>query len=344
MILTFNPSCIFLVDTNSDGEYVDTLDYKPSEYNSGNGSSSFVEDPLQIRDKHGDIRICFHCNKSAYGGRMMISCEHCPLHWHLDCLSPPLASRPPSTRKWMCPNHADHVMPRRRKRRDTVPVQVDDPFLPNDGDIEIMEDPSPPSKVSRAKSTLINEPSGAIFRIPEMSIKLGFLAKCHRSQQQQSDPNSKTALEDGRSHNLDILVAAMMACQGSEAGLRMKGENKMEDEKPKTKEDNEGQSQLSRRSTRAQKRKEEMNNVSNIGVSYEMVQDAVLTKLSDPEERAAYSRFRALQRVVHENGFEASVQQWGEVQMRLEQGKEQEEPLDQPQHQNHSSTAAYVAC
>jgi len=43
-----------------------------------------------------------------------------------------------------------------------------------------MEDPSPPLKVSRAKSTLINEPSGAIFRIPEMSIKLGFLAKCHR--------------------------------------------------------------------------------------------------------------------------------------------------------------------
>jgi len=138
-----------------------------------------------------------------------------------------------------------------------------------------------------------------------------------------------------------------MACQGEEAGLRMKGEEKVEDEKPKkTKEDNDGQSQLSRRSTRAQKRKDEMNNVSNIGVSYEMVQDAVLTKLSDPEERTAYSRFRALQRAVHENGFEASVQQWGEVQMRLEQeqGKEQEEPLDQPQHQNHSSTAAYVAC
>lgn len=115
MILTITLRFLPPVDTNSDGDYVDTLDYKPSECTSGFGShssSSVVEDPLQIRDKHGDIRICFHCNKSAYGGRMMISCDHCPLHWHLDCLNPPLASRPPSTRKWMCPNHADHVMVR----------------------------------------------------------------------------------------------------------------------------------------------------------------------------------------------------------------------------------------
>ncbi|KAF9999258.1 hypothetical protein BGZ65_005353, partial [Modicella reniformis] len=170
------------VDTNSDGEYVDTLDYKPLERTSGSGTHSSlsfaVEDPLQIRDKHGDIRICFHCNMSAYGGRMMISCEHCPLHWHLDCLNPPLASRPPSTRKWMCPNHVDHVMPRRRKRRDVVPVQVDDPLAPNDGDIEIIEEAPLPTNISRVRSTLINDPTGAIFKIPEMSIKLGFLAKC----------------------------------------------------------------------------------------------------------------------------------------------------------------------
>ncbi|KAF9425637.1 hypothetical protein BGZ76_003142, partial [Entomortierella beljakovae] len=92
------------VDTNSDGEYVDTLDYKPSR------AIASVEDPLEIRDSHGNIRVCFHCDKTAYGGQAMISCEHCPLHWHLDCLSPPLASRPPSTRKWMCPNHADHIL------------------------------------------------------------------------------------------------------------------------------------------------------------------------------------------------------------------------------------------
>lgn len=58
-------------------------------------------------------------------------------------------------------------------------MQVADPFAPNDGDIDIIEEPLPSSR-ARVKSTLINDPSGAIFRIPEMSIKLGFLAKCHR--------------------------------------------------------------------------------------------------------------------------------------------------------------------
>lgn len=41
-----------------------------------------------------------------------MSCDHCALHWHLDCLNPPLASMPNSGRKWMCPNHAEQVMVR----------------------------------------------------------------------------------------------------------------------------------------------------------------------------------------------------------------------------------------
>lgn len=102
------------VVTNSDGEYADTIDYKPTPKRTPSGhaaaAAQAMEEPYHLQDSEGNVRLCFHCNKSAYGGRMMISCEHCPLHWHLDCLSPPLASPPPSTRKWMCPNHADHIL------------------------------------------------------------------------------------------------------------------------------------------------------------------------------------------------------------------------------------------
>ncbi|KAF9384708.1 hypothetical protein BGX21_001245 [Mortierella sp. AD011] len=171
------------VEANSDGEYVDTLDYKPS------ASGSTAEDPLQMRDSHGEIRICFHCGKSAYGGRMMISCEHCPLHWHLDCLSPPMASRPPTTRKWMCPNHADHILPRYRKRRDAFPIVVEDPFEPNDGDIEIIEEQeeerNTKAGASRVRLPLLHNMNGGVYRVPERSIQLGFLEKCQRSLQQQ---------------------------------------------------------------------------------------------------------------------------------------------------------------
>ncbi|KAI8605671.1 hypothetical protein EDD21DRAFT_363053 [Dissophora ornata] len=272
------------VETNSDGEYVDTLDYKPSERGPGSrlqgshGSSSATEDPLQIRDKHGGIRICFHCNKSAYGGKMMISCEHCPLHWHLDCLNPPLASRPPTTRKWMCPNHADHVLPRRRrKRRDAVPVQAEDPFAPNDGDIEIIEETLPLlSRAARVKASLISDPTGALFRIPERSIKLGFLEKCQRLQQPpiQDPPKPLSSRDD--SHRFEILVAVVMACEGMTADTASNG----------SAQEKEG---------------------SSSGNSlYEGVQNAVLDQLADPEDRAAYSRFRALQRVVRENGLGTS--------------------------------------
>lgn len=105
------------VVTNSDGEYAETVDYKPSPKRTPAGhaaaAAQAMEEPYQLHDSQGNVRLCYHCHKSAFGSRMMISCEHCPLHWHLDCLSPPMASPPPSTRKWMCPNHSDHILVRK---------------------------------------------------------------------------------------------------------------------------------------------------------------------------------------------------------------------------------------
>ena len=43
------------------------------------------------------------------GGRPILSCDYCPLHWHMDCLDPPMTAIPARERKWMCPNHIEHI-------------------------------------------------------------------------------------------------------------------------------------------------------------------------------------------------------------------------------------------
>ncbi|XP_017781995.1 PREDICTED: PHD finger protein 12 [Nicrophorus vespilloides] len=50
---------------------------------------------------------CYVCSKTCRSGTL-ISCDFCPLFFHLDCLDPPLAT-PPSDR-WMCPNHVQHIL------------------------------------------------------------------------------------------------------------------------------------------------------------------------------------------------------------------------------------------
>uniref|UniRef100_A0A8C4R5Y2 PHD finger protein 12 n=1 Tax=Eptatretus burgeri TaxID=7764 RepID=A0A8C4R5Y2_EPTBU len=49
-------------------------------------------------------RVCFNCSRSSRTAPLL-SCSICPCLFHLDCLSPPLATAP--TGRWLCPNHAE---------------------------------------------------------------------------------------------------------------------------------------------------------------------------------------------------------------------------------------------
>jgi hypothetical protein len=69
-------------------------------------------DLLRLADEHGKTVLCYQCGLSAIRDKQIISCDFCPLHWHLDCTNPPLISAPPANKKWMCPNHVDHVLVR----------------------------------------------------------------------------------------------------------------------------------------------------------------------------------------------------------------------------------------
>ncbi|KAG0075603.1 hypothetical protein BGZ93_010988 [Podila epicladia] len=285
------------VVTNSDGEYADSVDYKPSPKRTPAGhaaaAAQAMEEPYQLQDSQGNVRLCYHCHKSAFGGRMMISCEHCPLHWHLDCLSPPMASPPPSTRKWMCPNHADHILPRRRKRKDAVSVTLSDPSSPNDGDIEVIPDED-------RDDFWDQDLSGVAFRVPERSIKLGFLNKMRsRIGPHTSEPPSipKQPAEENASWRFDLLVAAMVA-------------SNHEYQAPS------GPSPMSLTSSSSSSSQKDMDQECG----QEAIQDSVLRYLTDPAEREEYLRFRSFQRFVRETGAEGVMKQWVQLQ---EQEKEQ---------------------
>ena len=98
-----------------------------------------IEDrePYRLKDRSNAPIICFRCGTSALPedaqrtdqppirrprrstlkatstletGKLIVSCDYCHLHWHLDCLDPPLATMPSINKKWMCPNHADQIL------------------------------------------------------------------------------------------------------------------------------------------------------------------------------------------------------------------------------------------
>lgn len=87
-------------------------------------------EPYRLKDRNGDPVLCYRCGTSAIPDSLpaakrarrststaksdtwknIVSCDYCDLHWHLDCLDPPLSTMPVFPKKWMCPNHADRAL------------------------------------------------------------------------------------------------------------------------------------------------------------------------------------------------------------------------------------------
>lgn len=145
---------------------------------------------------------------SEDGWRSMVSCDFCALHWHLDCLDPPLPSMPPYNKKWMCPNHSEKVLvchifnftidpncsqpinvlvyqPIRRRIPKSNPyptIDIDRPGQFNNGNIDIIpsESATPVQQPNRMATdeVLIN---GRRYRVPERTIILDFWSKLNKS-------------------------------------------------------------------------------------------------------------------------------------------------------------------
>ncbi|KAH7162614.1 hypothetical protein B0J13DRAFT_615242 [Dactylonectria estremocensis] len=93
------------VKAGIDGDYEEATTVKTVKKK--NGYEEITDFFKQRED--GQAVLCHGCQKSATDLRAIVSCSVCPLHWHLDCLDPPLAM-PPVPKTWRCPAHVDDVL------------------------------------------------------------------------------------------------------------------------------------------------------------------------------------------------------------------------------------------
>lgn len=149
------------------------------------GGYDMPADTLKLKDSKDNILLCYKCNKSALGNREIADCDFCNLHWHLDCVDPPLASAPKRFGKgtWRCPAHVDSdiAVPRSssgktyKVRRPKNPRIIEPALrrgIKNNGIIDIEDDDSEEEEEEEEV-----QPVGSIYRIPASAIKLDFIAK-----------------------------------------------------------------------------------------------------------------------------------------------------------------------
>ncbi|KAK7043730.1 hypothetical protein VNI00_008342 [Paramarasmius palmivorus] len=200
------------VTTGPKGAYVDTSEIKQPRLNRHGQLED--RDAHRLRDRNGQPVLCFRCGTSALPENIaaaapatkrarratakamqyevwkdMISCDYCNLHWHLDCLDPPLSTMPTFTKKWMCPNHSERILPPKKRipKQTTTPIEVTKPSQWNNGNVEILESDTTSQMNSQkvaVDEVLIN---GRRYRIPERVILLDFWNKVSKTSKDGDD-------------------------------------------------------------------------------------------------------------------------------------------------------------
>ncbi|EJD05666.1 uncharacterized protein FOMMEDRAFT_145119 [Fomitiporia mediterranea MF3/22] len=203
------------VGTGSNGTYVDNSSIKTIRL--GRHGLGEERDPYRLKDNKGAAVICFRCGKSALPDdsglghssnrsrrsstdlsqsdhwKSLVSCDFCPLHWHVDCLEPPLASLPPINRKWKCPNHATSSAPKMRTPRTSgPPIDITETRQRNNGNIEVINSDIPQRVEEKmaVDEVLIN---GRKYRVPERIIMLDFWSKVKQQKSNRRSGHASSA-------------------------------------------------------------------------------------------------------------------------------------------------------
>ncbi|KAF8590137.1 hypothetical protein K439DRAFT_1657461 [Ramaria rubella] len=203
------------VATGPKGSYQNSTELKQSRARGFNILGD--RDPFRLKDKNSVPVLCFRCGKSALPDpepssgpssasastanseretrtrrsslratigqvlwKSIVSCGYCSLHWHLDCLDPPLSSMPPAHKKWLCPAHVEHVAPTRRVPKQVPPIShVTARKRPNNGNIDSIP---ADNAVEKSKKMKVDEVhiNGWRYRIPERVVVLDFWDKLDR--------------------------------------------------------------------------------------------------------------------------------------------------------------------
>ncbi|TDZ37226.1 Uncharacterized protein C8035_v007341 [Colletotrichum spinosum] len=142
-------------------------------------------DFFKVRDADGSPVICHDCQHPAADNRAIIPCSVCGLHWHLDCLDPPLAI-PPVLRTWRCPIHADDLLsdlpqqlaPAHRFRKIKGAPAITPAFsrgMKNNGFIEVEDEQSGDESGWKDVNTF-----GRVYKLSAHGIKLDFISKLRK--------------------------------------------------------------------------------------------------------------------------------------------------------------------
>lgn len=143
-------------------------------------------DFLRLKDAKGNPVICSSCSRGSGGTLPIIPCSFCGLHWHLDCLDPPLANPPAisSTRPWKCPCHIDDLLEfvpgalgpahrfRRVKGRSAIKPALSR-GIKNDGHVEV----EPAMSEDETKDFFEDREYGRVYMLPEKGIILDFISR-----------------------------------------------------------------------------------------------------------------------------------------------------------------------
>ncbi|GAA5950549.1 hypothetical protein JCM21900_001226 [Sporobolomyces salmonicolor] len=163
------------VASGTNGEFIDSNEHRPPSKITGRAIGQEDRDGYRLKDKNGRAIICYNCSEAASAPkhRRIISCDFCDQHWHLDCLDPPMTGMPPPTRKWMCPLHSDHVLPKKRIPKATTTINVEERNTPNNGDILVLprKERQPAEEYEEMTVNRIR------YQVPEQNIILDFWGK-----------------------------------------------------------------------------------------------------------------------------------------------------------------------
>ncbi|KAI9166856.1 hypothetical protein HJFPF1_02971 [Paramyrothecium foliicola] len=171
------------VKAGADGDYEEIASSRLAKRKSG-----YEELPDFFKQREdGQAVLCHDCQKPATEIRAIIPCSICPLHWHIDCLDPPLAV-PPVLKTWRCPAHVDDVLievpslaPAHRFRK-IKGSQIIAPALArgvrNNGHIEVdwSDEPEPQNESGWPDP----QSFGRTYKLPAQGIVLDFIEQLRR--------------------------------------------------------------------------------------------------------------------------------------------------------------------
>ncbi|GAA6016523.1 hypothetical protein JCM10207_002826 [Rhodosporidiobolus poonsookiae] len=178
------------VASGTTGEFIDSTEHRPPSKITGRAIGQEDRDGYRLKDKNGRSIICYNCDESAQPAkyRRIISCDFCDQHWHLDCLDPPMTGMPPPTRKWMCPVHSDHLLPKKRtiKNVQTIPVERRDE--PNNGDI-VIQPARERGGGEDVEEIVVNR---VRYQVPEQHVILDFWGRVTEGPRSRRKPSAKS--------------------------------------------------------------------------------------------------------------------------------------------------------